>query len=322
MGMELRDNRGLICGFFLQPQAQPVGIDLSAIDATQPPTTPLWLHFNVNDTRARHWIQSCQWLAPDVRDSLLSSDHNIRLENSGNGIIGALADVFADEPDAFGRFNMYLDPSCFITGRRHPLAGVALLHQDLTRGMIIESTSVLFRRLLAHLAGKFGVIVAEYVNLIDEVEDRVFAGEHHINLGQHRRTMVRMRRQVSTNRHALADLCEQVPPYWGKQEAKDLRRLTTAFGVVAQDLELVEERARLLNEEIDSRVAGQTNRNLYFVSVVAAVCLPITLISGVFGMNVGGLPWVDDDNGFAWVMVCMAIAIIVAFAAMRWRRML
>jgi zinc transporter len=39
-------------------------------------------------------------------------------------------------------------------------------------------------------------------------------------------------------------------------------------------------------------------------------------------MNVGGLPWVDDDNGFAWVMVCMAIAIIVAFAAMRWRRML
>jgi zinc transporter len=98
--------------------------------------------------------------------------------------------------------------------------------------------------------------------------------------------------------------------------------LGRALSSVTQDLELVQERARLLNEEIDRRLNERTNRNLYFVSVAATLFLPITLLSSIFGMNVGGLPWLEDPNGFTWVMGCMLAAVIVAFVLIYWRRML
>jgi zinc transporter len=323
MGTELHDNRGLICGLRLQAQERAVDVELSAVDARDPPQCPIWLHFNFNDTRARDWISDCAWLSAESRDSLLSSDHSVRLEALGNGIAGVLADVFADDPDSFGVFHLYVDQSCLITGRHHPATAVGLLRQDLDRGIPIDRTGALLTRLLGHLATSFGKIVAAHGDVIDDAEDRVLAGGYReTNLGQHRRAMARLRRQVIADRHALADLSGHPPSWWDKRATKELRQVAGALTSIAQDLELAQERARLLSEEIDSRLAERTNRNLYFVSVAAAVFLPITLISGIFGMNVGGLPWLEDPNGFKWTMGCMLAAVAIALALVHWRRML
>lgn len=92
------------------------------------------------------------------------------------------------------------------------------------------------------------------------------------------------------------------------------------FGGVAQDLELVEDRARLMQEEIAARLNEQTNRTLYFLSVVTAALLPITLITGVFGMNVGGLPWLEHPHGFRHVMLLMVLMVVAALGLIRHRR--
>lgn len=324
MGTELHDNRGLICGLRLQSQGgRAVDIEISAVDALDPPQCPIWLHFNFNDTRARDWIKECAWLSPETRESLLSSDHSVRLETSSNGLAGVLADVFADDLDSFGVFHLYVDQACLVTGRHHPVTAVGLLRQDLDRGIPVDSTSALLNRLIGHLTASFGKMVAGYGDLIDDAEDRVLAGGYReTNLGQHRRAMARLRRQMTADRHALAYLSGHPPPWWEKPATKQLRQVAGTLTSVAQDLELVQERARLLSEEIDSRLAERTNRNLYFVSVAAAVFLPITLISGIFGMNVGGLPWLEDANGFMWTMGCMLAAVAIALALVHWRRML
>jgi zinc transporter len=85
-------------------------------------------------------------------------------------------------------------------------------------------------------------------------------------------------------------------------------------------LESVLERARLLQEEIARRTAEATNPNLYIVSLLTAIFLPITLITGIFGMNVGGLPWVEDSGGFLWVFVIMALTAVTSVVLLHWRR--
>ncbi len=323
MGIELRDNKGLICGFCLQPQGRADEIEISAIDAQEPHQLPLWLHFNLNDTRARNWIANCVWLSQYSREALLSNNHSIHLESVGNGIAGALADVYTDDPTQFGDLHFYVDQNCLITGRRHSVAAISILREDLANGVPMGSSSLLFNRLLSHLVATRAKLVAEYAELIDDAEDRVFAGEYsETKLGQHRRKMARLRRQLVSDRHPLIDLSAHPPSNWHKPAIKELRHIARALTSVWQDLELVEERARLLNEEIDSRLVERTNRNLYFISVAAAVFLPVTLISGIFGMNVGGLPWLDDAGGFLWAIGCMVTAVALAFAVMYWRGML
>ena len=322
MGTELRDNRGLICGFQLRPENCPLPIEIDHVDPLNAPPYPIWLHFNLNDSRARDWIEHCGWLSAECRELLLTNDPDIHLELMGDGTGGVLGDTFADDPDEFGVLHVYADRACLLTGRRHPISAVGSLRRELTGGTPIGDTSAAFTHLLRHLAGSFDKTIATHADLIDEAEDRVLSGNFRdANLGQHRRKMARLRRQIFADRHALASLAHP-PSWWEKATVKDLRQIEAVLASAVQDLELAQERARLLTEEIDSRLTERTNRNLYFVSVAAAVFLPITLISGIFGMNVGGLPWLEDAYGFGWVMACMLAAVVTALALMRWRQML
>ena len=59
------------------------------------------------------------------------------------------------------------------------------------------------------------------------------------------------------------------------------------------------------------KTAEQTNRNLHVLAIVTTVFMPASLIAGIFGMNVGGLPLVQDASGFLWSMAIIAGASVV-----------
>lgn len=79
---------------------------------------------------------------------------------------------------------------------------------------------------------------------------------------------------------------------------------------------------RLLQEEIAARIGEATNRNIYFLSIVTALLLPISFITGIFGMNVGGLPFLDSPGGFAWTLLLMGATLMATIILLRWRRLL
>ena len=62
------------------------------------------------------------------------------------------------------------------------------------------------------------------------------------------------------------------------------------------------ERVRLLQEELVALVNEQTGRTLFVLTVVTVLALPLTIVPGFFGMNVGGLPFRDHPHGF-WMVV-------------------
>jgi len=87
------------------------------------------------------------------------------------------------------------------------------------------------------------------------------------------------------------------------------------------DTEIVElrDRSRLLQEEITLKAAEQTNRNLHVLSTVTTIFLPASLLAGIFGMNVAGLPLVQDKSGFLWAMVILvAASVLVYWSLKRW----
>ena len=105
--------------------------------------------------------------------------------------------------------------------------------------------------------------------------------------------------------------------HWRRQH---LHEVAERMEAVAQDIELVQERTRLLQEEIAGRLNEATNRNLFFLSVITATMLPVTLITGIFGMNVGGLPWLSDPRGVHWVTGIMVMAVVSVLLLLRRRR--
>jgi zinc transporter len=66
------------------------------------------------------------------------------------------------------------------------------------------------------------------------------------------------------------------------------------------------------------KTADETNSHLQVLSIVATVFLPATLIAGIFGMNVKGLPLTENGNGFLWAMVLLIGATGLIFSLLTW----
>ena len=74
------------------------------------------------------------------------------------------------------------------------------------------------------------------------------------------------------------------------------------------DIEVVSlrDRAHLLQEEVTIKTAEQTNRNLQVLAIVTTIFfLPATLVTGIFGMDVMGLPLTQNPHGFFWSMLIL-----------------
>ncbi len=85
------------------------------------------------------------------------------------------------------------------------------------------------------------------------------------------------------------------------------RQFTEEFSVVLNDLSGLIERISLLQEEIGARQLEQSNRTLYTLTVITVLALPINIVAGFFGMNVGGIPLASNHHGFILLVVIVAV---------------
>ncbi len=116
-----------------------------------------------------------------------------------------------------------------------------------------------------------------------------------------------LQRLLAPEPGALFRLLHQPPLWLSSDELDGIRQPTEEFALVLQDLAALQERIKLLQEEITAQLAEQTNRSLFTLTVVTVLALPINLVAGLFGMNVGGLPRAENPMGFAWVACSVVV---------------
>ena len=80
-----------------------------------------------------------------------------------------------------------------------------------------------------------------------------------------------------------------------------------------------QQRAIVLQEKLLRHIAQQQNSRMYVLSVVAASFSPLTFVTGLPGMNVGGLPGLEDPGGFLFAVIAMAVAAGAVLAFFRWK---
>jgi zinc transporter len=310
------DSHGLICAFALAPL---VALDRDVLEQFEP-ERPIWLHFNLADRRARDWLSDEGNLPKQAREALLEDDAHVHIQTWGSGFAAVLRDIehrTTGSEARFSTFAVYVDARRIISVRRHPLETFDRLRRELSKGLELPSTVALFEHLVECLAETFEGLVDQLANTVEEAEDTILAGhskDQGTELRRARWVLARLRREARANRGALARLPAHLPAACGADRQQSLAAAVDRFAGVTQDLELVEERARLMQEEIAGRLGEATNRNLYLLSIVTVALLPITLLTGIFGMNVGGLPWSNDPHGFTHTMLIIGVAVAIALA--------
>ena len=102
-------------------------------------------------------------------------------------------------------------------------------------------------------------------------------------------------------------------------DVQELRQSTEESALVISDLVALGERIKLLQEEIAANLNEQSSRTLYTLTVVTVLALPINIVAGFFGMNVGGVPLASDPEGF-WILVAIVATFTLIVGRWAFRR--
>jgi zinc transporter len=81
------------------------------------------------------------------------------------------------------------------------------------------------------------------------------------------------------------------------------------------------DRASITQEELNNKLSEQMNRAIYTLSIVAAIFLPLGLLTGLLGINVGGIPGAENRWAFILVVLILidiAIGLLVWFKKIKW----
>jgi len=315
----------LICAFRLSPNS---ALGLEVLDLKPSIEEPLWLHFNVLDNRARPYLERLPDLDEEGRAMLLGNETRIQARVMSDGFVVILGDLHHDftlDPEGFGTLRVFVTPRLIVTCRRQRMRSVDRVRREVESLRDDRSPLDVFTLLLDEIVEGFVALAADLGERVENLQDRILAGralEQSGDLAQIRHVVARFRRHVLANRTMLQPLLRRIPATAEGPQREQLHAVLERLEATAQDMDLIMERSRLLQEEITSRLGEATNRNLYLLSIVTTALLPITLITGVFGMNVGGLPFLESKHGFFWVMVIMTITLVTTMLLLRKSRVL
>lgn len=296
----------------------------AATDWQVPAGQFIWLHLDLVDRLARDWLSGTARLDSSARDSLLAGDEQPRLEHEGQRVWGVLPDNIQDIDDDTLRtapLRFAFSEGYFVSGRRRPVRAAATMRTRIDAGQRVEGPIALFEAMIEHVLRGVALTLKELRAQADIIEDRVLE-ERLTNeartLGPLRRTAVRLHRQLGGFLTILSELSgeqEDEPVPEAAREAAE--RLLQRIAGLNLEIQEVQDRARLLQDEVAAKLANETNRHLYALSIVTALLLPPTLVTGFFGMNTGGLPFVGAEHGWIGALVLGGISSLATFLLLR-----
>ena len=287
---------------------------------------PAWTHLDFKEADARQWLLS-KGVDEQVVETLVAQESRPRVLAHDDGLMTVMRGInrnAGEDPEDMVSIRIWLTADEILTVRQRKVRAAAEVHDLLLAGKGPASaaeTMVMIVDRLAEGAGEFIDKLEDGVGEYEESLDERETGQARAELSAIRREVAMVRRYIAPQRAALETLSRQGAKWFSDDQLYSLRELADQFLRFVEDLDLLRERALVLQEELMNRISQEQNTRTYLFTVVATIFLPITFISGLFGMNTAGLPGLEDGRAFwivSGVMAVTSIGIIVWLRLKRW----
>jgi zinc transporter len=159
---------------------------------------------------------------------------------------------------------------------------------------------------------------------VDDLEATVLESgdpELRSQLALQRRKAILLHRYLSPQREALQRMSTERISWLTEVERSRLREVNDRLIRHIENLDATRDRAALAQEEVASRTAEQLNGRMYVLSVVAAIFLPLGFLTGLLGVNLGGIPGAENPYAFLWfvaVLLVLVLSLLGFFLRRQW----
>lgn len=287
-----------------------------------------WIHVDYSDERTPALMEETLNLDPMVVDALCSPESRPRVAAVDGGLLIALRGVNLNpgaEPEDMVAVRLWVDGRRIVSSLRRRMASVDDIAEALQLGTGPTSPADFIKVLCSGIASRIEPVVDDAEDRIAELEDRLVEERTETlrqDLAVLRRQVIALRRYLAPQREAVGRLAAEHVSWLDEDLRLDLRETSDRLVRQIEDLDLVRERAALTIEELYSHLSEQLNHRLYVLSVAAAIFLPLTFLTGLLGVNLGGIPGAESPWGFAAVVGVVVLVLAAQLWFLRRRRWL
>ena len=291
-----------------------------------PPDEFLWLHFSLSNVATEPWLRKYLTLPDSFYESLQSDVDATHLEQDADALVARVHDVLFDFTfDApVATTTLCVKPRVLVSAHIRPWRSIDKIRAAVQAGQIFRSPIEILARLLRDQANVLVDIVRKSKKQVGPMEEQLLAKRISVSrseLGSLRRMLVRLQRLLAPEPAAFFRLLNRPPDWISQDELQNLQQAAEKFSTAISDTASLVERVKQLQEELAALVSEQTNRTLFLLTMVTVLALPINLVAGLFGMNVGGIPLNQHPFGFFLVLSpLLLLTAVLAYWAFGKRR--
>ena len=271
------------------------------------------MHLRRDNEAARSWLEA-SGIDSFVIDALTADETRPRCTVHGDGVVLNLRGVNLNpgaEPEDMISVRFWLEHRRIIGVWVRELQAVSDLTLSIERNQAPTTPGDLIAKLALRLADRAEPTVAELNERIDVIEDEALgqtSRQPRTELADIRRQAIALRRHMVPQRDALTTLEIEDLDWLSARDRSRIREAADRVTRLGEELEAIRDRAQILHDELMDQRAEAMNKNTMLLSVVASIFLPLGLLTGLLGINVGGIPGAQEPWAF-W-LVCLVLLVI------------
>jgi magnesium transporter len=309
------------------PQAEPEALRVEVVE-----TDGLrWINIERPRAAERAWLeQEFDFHSLDYED-VYSRNQRPKVDEYDDYLFVVLH--FPRFDKAVGRLNaaeldVFVGPDYVITLPNEPLAPLEYLfercrtREDIREGLLSKGPGYLLYKIVDDCVDSSFPMLNKIGNKLERLEDDIFEGRSRElvrDISDVKQEIITFRKIVRPQRSALKDL-ERTKRYTPETLEVYFDDINDASERIWDMLENFKEVSEALEATNESAIGHQLNDVLRVLTAFSVIILPLTLISGIWGMNVG-VPGEDTTTGFWAVigfMACVLVSLVLYFRRRGW----
>lgn len=287
-----------------------------------------WVHMDVDHEDTKEWLErEIPYLDQYVVDALLAEVTRPRVTEIGDGAIIILRGVNLNvdaEPEDMVSIRMWIDKHRIISMRKRQLKAVKDIEERIEAGKGPKNSGQFITMLVSKLFERMEPVLTELDERTDDIEENILESPDlslRASIIDIRKKAIILRRYMAPQKDAVGQLRVSDLEWLDIQNKRHLQENYDRILRYVEDLDAIRERAQIVKDELANIFADKLNKNMYILSVIAAIFLPLGFLTGLLGINVGGIPGAEYGNSF-WIFCAILGAIvgvqIYLFKKLKW----
>lgn len=323
------ENSGLISALSLDKQGGATKISLNQIDTNNLKDKLIWLHFNFDNQDTINWIKNSSNLDNIAINALLKEAQRPRKISLDDALVICLKGInlnqSSQEDEDMISIRVYLTKNLIITTRKQDIVSISDIIKDLQNKKGPKNSTEFFLKLIKSLTIRMENSISNLEERIDILEEKTIA-QSNIKIGNEisniRIDVHELRKYLIPQKEALNNLyLEEDLTHMSKENKLQFKEVINQITRYIEELDSIKEKSIFLQEEFRNNLSEQMNNKIYILSIISAIFLPLGFLTGLLGINVGGVPGSEDKSAFyifVGILIVIGIIQFILFKKKKW----